>query len=213
MKLLLVAGLALTPLFSPQIVAKPNVSIGIDLGFRLPHGSINVNVGKRHYRYHDGSYYHKSNRGYTVVRAPRGAVIPRLPRGHARVHFAGTTYFRFENTYYSRVPQGYIVVDTPTVDYVHKGETEVVEYSATPEISFWLEGKEFILADGQFFQRSPDGLVWVESPYGAVTKRVPQSTRRVWYKRIEHFEYQKVYLRKTSEGFEVIPAPWTDDEK
>ncbi len=208
------AGFALAPVAIPDTAAKTDVSIGVNIGMRLPNGAVKLKVGKNDYHYHDGRYYRKTNRGHVVVRAPRGAVIHRLPRGYTTVVLGGRTYFRFDGVYYTRNPYGYIVVDAPTVVHVKETSSEVVSTkSAAPEqVSVWLDDSEFLLMDGQFFRKSPDGLVWIEPPYGALSNELPQGTKSIWYKEIEYFEHKKVYLRKTPDGYEVIPAPWAEAE-
>jgi hypothetical protein len=74
--------------------------------------------------------------------------------------------------------------------------------------SIWLNNTEYLFKDGQFFRKTPDGLIWTEAPLGALTKTLPADATSIWYEGTEYFETDNVYFRKTADGFKVVTAPW-----
>jgi hypothetical protein len=183
--------------------ADSHVSAGISLGFRLPQGAVEVSVGKDRYYVHRGVYYRLGPRGYQVVRAPRGVIVRELPSRYVRLHVGNRIYYRYGDVYYERVPTGYVVVEPPAtvVQTVPAPADEVMQVVRTGD-------KEYTFRDGQFFQQTPEGLVWVEAPLGAITAKLPADARSVWFQEVEYFECDDVYFRKTPEGFKVVTAPW-----
>lgn len=204
----LLATLALSPALIPETQARSTVSIGANIGVRLPNGAVTISVGDQPYHYHDGHYFKKTPRGYVTVRAPRGAALRKLPRGYSKVVIAGRTYYRNGSIYYIRSSDRYIVVDKPEPVVIEKEDAT----SASPESSpftVWLNGeRELILKNGQFFRNSPQGLIWVALPVGATAKTLPSDCISVWYQEIEYFEKDGVHFKKTPDGYQVILPPW-----
>ncbi len=192
-----------------RVQADPEVRLGVSAGFPLPHGYAEVQVGRERYYYHRGVYYRPGPHGYYVVRAPLGARIRELPPHCSRLYLGGLWYWRYGDVYYRAMNDGYVVVDAPGV----VGPPTVVAAQPPPPVpvaeqSVWVGQTEFIFKGGQFFKKTPEGLVWVEAPNGAVTKVLPADAVSVWYQGAEYFETDEVYFRKTPDGFEVVKAPW-----
>jgi len=181
--------------------AEPHVDIGLSVGVPLPHGYVDVVVGHEHYYSYHGTFYRRGPRGFVVVRAPRGVIVRDLPPHCARIYVGPVVYFRYGDVYYQQVPQGYMVVDAPAA--VHVPPPPAVEY-----LSVWMGNTEYLFKDGQFFLRTPDGLVWTQAPLGAVTKVLPADATSVWYEDNEYFEVGDAYFRKSPEGYRVVAAPW-----
>ena len=82
---------------------------------RLPLGHGKIVVGGTLYYYHRGVFYRKAHRGYTVVRAPRGARVKLLPSGHVTVYVGAEPYFYYYGAYYRYAPddEAYVVVEAP----------------------------------------------------------------------------------------------------
>ncbi len=81
----------------------------------LPPGHARVMVGSNAYFFNGGLFYREVPHGYSVVRAPRGAVVTALPRGFANV-FLGPRHFAFYlGVFYEWRPdhRNYVVVDAP----------------------------------------------------------------------------------------------------
>ncbi|MDQ8180621.1 DUF6515 family protein [Pelagicoccus sp. SDUM812005] len=216
-KTLLVAALLATAAFSPALLpethANPRVSIGANIGLSLPNGAISVHVGNERYHYHEGRYFKKTPRGYVSVKAPRGAAIRKLPRGYAKVVIGGHTYYRYGTVYYVKRADRYIVVDEPEIVVVEKeSSAPAVAADATPAVtpySVWVDGeRELVMKNGQFFRKSPQGLIWVALPVGATAKELPADSVPTWYQEIEYFEKNGVYFKKTPDGYQVILPPW-----
>jgi hypothetical protein len=186
--------------------ARSDVHVGFSIGTRLPHGYVRVNVGHDPYYYYRGTYYHRGPRGYVVVRAPRGAHIRDLPYGYVRVVVGNQVYYRYDDVYYRPWHDEFIVVDPPTeVVHVAPPPSEVSSY-----LSVWDGDTEYLFKDGQFFRKGPDGLVWKEPPYGAVSKDLPSNAVSVWYKDDEYFTSGGAYFKHVERGFRVVPAPWAE---
>ncbi|MBU4277539.1 MAG: SH3 domain-containing protein [Proteobacteria bacterium] len=80
---------------------------------RMPSGHREyVHNGARYY-YHGGVYYRPYDRGYIVVRPPRGLFVQILPIGFATVMVGGVAYYTYADVYYLPGPGGYVVVDAP----------------------------------------------------------------------------------------------------
>ncbi|MDD2762631.1 MAG: DUF6515 family protein [Opitutaceae bacterium] len=199
--LLALAGTAVVA--STPLRADSRVDVGVALGIPLPHGYLDVRVGREHYYTHRGVFYRRGPHGLMVVRAPRGAIIRALPPHCARIHVGNVVYYRYADVYYQAVPQGYAVVDAPAVVHVPPPPPPAVEYQ-----SVWVGDAEFLFKDGQFFRKTPEGLVWMEAPLGAITPALPSDATSVWYQDNEYFECDNVYFRKTPEGYKVVPSPF-----
>jgi hypothetical protein len=186
--------------------ADPHVSVGVSLGIPLPHGYAEVRVGHDNYYYHRGTFYRPGPRGYYVVHAPIGARIRALPPHCSRIYISGTWYWRYGDVYYRPFEDGYVVVDQPTTVVVKEAPPPAP--APAPEQTVWVGDKEFVFKDGQFFTKTPDGLVWAEAPIGAITKMLPAESTSVWYQGVEYYECDEVYFHKTPNGYEVVKAPW-----
>ncbi len=182
--------------------ADTHVNVGLSVGVPLPHGYVDVVVGREHYYAHRGVFYRRGPHGFVVVRAPRGAVIRALPPHCMVVRVNSVVYYRYGDVYYQAVPQGYVVVDPP-VAVTLPPPPPAPEYQ-----SVWVGNTEYLFKDGQFFRRTQDGLVWTEAPLGAVTPTLPADATSVWYQDNEYFECDDVFFRKTPEGYKVVPKPW-----
>jgi len=187
----------------------PDVRVGVSLGIPLPHGYAEVRVGHDNFYYHRGMYYRNGPHGYYVVHAPLGARIRELPPYCSRIFIGGLWYWRYDDVYYRAYDDGYVVVESPVV----VGATTATVAAPPPpapviEQSVWVGDKELIFKNGQFFRKTPDGLVWVEAPLGAITRTLPADATSVWYQGTEYFECDEVYFVKTPNGYEVIHAPW-----
>ena len=192
-----------------QLRADPEVRLGVSVGIPLPRGYAEINVGRERYFYHRGMYYRPGPHGYYVVRAPLGARIRELPAHCSRIYVGGLWYWRYGDVYYRQFEDSYVVVDSPVVV---SSPTVVAAQPPPPtpvvEQSVWVGKSEYIFKGGQFFRKTPEGLVWVEAPSGAITKVLPADAVSVWYQGVEYYEADEVYFRKTPDGFEVVNAPW-----
>jgi hypothetical protein len=199
---LLTALVGVTTIAGTELRADSHVDVGISVGVPLPHGYLDVVVGRDHYFSHRGVFYRRGPHGMVVVRAPRGAILRALPPHCARVYVNNAVYFRFGDVYYQQVPQGYVVVDPPAA-------VPLPPPPPAPEYqSVWVGSTEYLFKDGQFFVRTQDGLAWTEAPIGAVTATLPADATSVWYQDNEYFECDDVYFRKTPQGYKVVPKPW-----
>lgn len=197
-------ALSFTPLISQAAEAKPKISIGADIGFRIPNGAVKISVGKDNVYYHKGTYYKKKNNGYHVVRPPRGTTIRHLPRGYSRRVVSGTIYYHFDGVYYRKMPTGYVVVNAPTV--VEK--EVVVEKPNSSYETLWIGDDKYLYKEGQFFRETPDGLAWVEAPIGATINQLPQDATSIWHNDIEYHESDDNIYRKTPNGYKIVEKPW-----
>ncbi len=189
-------------ILSSESKAEPRVDVGVSVGIPLPRGYVDVTVGREHFYVHRGVFYRRARHGFVVVRAPRGAVLRVLPPRCERIHVNNVVYFRFGDVYYRAVPHGYIVVDPPATMVVPPAPP-ADEYQ-----SVWVGRAEYLFKDGQFFRKTPEGLVWTEAPMGAVTRTLPSDATRVWYRDVEYFDCDDVYFRRVAEGYRVVPVPW-----
>ncbi|MDQ8195833.1 DUF6515 family protein [Coraliomargarita sp. SDUM461004] len=183
--------------------------IGAFVGIQPPSGSISIQVGNFSFRYNNGVYYKHTKHGYVVTKAPRGAVIHSLPPGHTRVVNKGYVYYCYNNVYYRQAPNGYIVVEPPVTIVQQSPVVATATAPVTPECSVWLGEQELLLRGGQFFRNTPEGLVWVEMPLGALTKTLPEDASVIWHQDIEYFDVDGVLFRKTPDGYKVVPVPWS----
>lgn len=193
--------------------AAPKVEARGSIGFKVPNGAISISVGNERYRYHRGTYYKRGRNGYVVTRAPRGAVLRELPWGYSRVILSGSIFYRSGGVYYRKEPRGYVVVDAP----VEVRETVVAESSRVDAQggyhSVWVGEQELLFREGQFFRKTPEGLVWVVAPIGAIASELPEDVVSVWYEEIEYFDSDGVIFRKTPEGYKVVDQPWNGVEE
>ena len=183
---------------APEALADVRVGIGID----LPIGYSEVVVGREHYYEHHGVFYRRGPRGYVVVRAPRGAILRVLPPHCVRIYVGSAVYYRFGDVYYQEAPGGYVVVDAPVAASLPPPRP-VEDY-----VSVWAGGKEYLYKNGQFFMRTPEGMMWTEAPLGAVMKTLPDGAQSVWYQGTEYFDSDGIYLKKTPDGYQIVAEPW-----
>jgi hypothetical protein len=202
-RIMLLAAAGSAALAVPALRADPRIDVGVALGVPVPNGYLDVVVGNEHYYAHRGIFYRRGPRGLVVVRAPLGAIVRELPPHCARIYMGNVVYYRFGDVYYQMVPQGYVVVNAPAMINMPPPPPPAVEYQ-----SVWVGQMEYLFKDGQFFQRTPEGLVWTAAPLGAVTKTLPSDATSVWYQDNEYFECDNVYFRKTPDGYKVVPAPF-----
>jgi hypothetical protein len=201
LNLLLAAVVGVAAITTAELRADPRVGVDVAIGVPLSHGFLDVVVGREHYYSYRGTFYRRGPHGLVVVRAPRGIVVGELPPHCARIYVGRVVYYRYGDVYYQQVPHGYMVVEAPTVEHAPPPPAE--EYQ-----SVWVGPNEFLFKDGQFFQKTPEGMVWVAAPLGAVTKSLPTDATSVWYQDNEYFEVDNVYFHKTPEGYKVVPQPW-----
>ena len=194
------AGLA-----TSTLRADSHVDLGLSHEIPLPHGYVDVTVGREHYYSYRGTFYRRGPHGLMVVRAPRGARLRELPPHCARIYVGNVVYYRYGDVFYQPMRHGYVVVEAPTVVNLPPPPPPAVEYQ-----SVWVGSTEFLFKDGQFFQKTPEGLVWMPAPVGAVTRTLPVDATSVWFQEVEYFECDNVYFRKTPDGFKVVPKPWKD---
>jgi hypothetical protein len=181
-----------------------HVDVGIGINIPLPHGYLDVVVGREHYYHYRGTFYRPGPHGrLMVVQAPRGAIIRALPPRCVRFRVGRVVYFRFGDVYYQQVPTGFLVVGAPVGPGVPPPPPPAQEF-----LSVWAGPNECLFRDGQFFQRTPEGLVWMDVPYGAVSRTVPADAVPVWVQRVRYFQCDDVYFRETPRGYEVVPAPF-----
>jgi hypothetical protein len=216
--------LIISPLFVGLVSARPHgpdlpgggggpgLSIGAFIGIVAPPGSVEINLGALSFRYDSGVFYKHTKHGYVVAPAPRGAIVPALPKGHYKVEVDGYVYYCYNEVYYRRVPDGYMVVEAPVIVETTApavvNTSTVVTAPVLSELSVWQGEQELLLRDGQFFKNTPEGLVWVELPVGALTKEIPESSTSIWFDEIEYFDVDGVLFRKTPDGYKVVQAPW-----
>lgn len=182
--------------------ARADARVGISIGVGLPRGYAEVRVGRDRYYTHQGVFYQHGPHGYVVVRAPRGAVIRALPPHYTRIYVGSTVYYRYGDVYYQPVRDGYVVVDAPAAESLPPPRP------AEDYQSVWVGKQEYLFKDGQFFTKTPDGMVWVPAPIGAVTRDLPADAHSVWFQNEEYFESDEVYFHKTPSGYEVVTPPW-----
>lgn len=188
--------------FSAVPSAQADVHVGVSVGVELPRGYSEVRVGRDRYYTQRGVFYQRGPRGYVVVRAPRGAIIRSLPPHYTRIYVGSTVYYRYGDVYYQPARNGYVVVDAPVAQALPPARP-VEDYQ-----SVWVGKQEYLFKDGQFFMKTPDGMVWTPAPTGAITRDLPSDARSVWYQNEEFFESDEVYFHKTPAGYEVVAAPW-----
>ena len=199
----ILAGVGAAVLATAPLRADSHVDARVSLGIPLPQGYVEVVVGREHYYHYRGNFYRRGPRGFVVVHAPRGAVIRELPPHCARIYVGNVVYYRWGEAFFQPVRHGYVVVDPPAVTNLPPPPAPMTEYQ-----SVFVGSTEYLFKDGQFFQRTPEGLVWMEAPVGAVTKTLPTDATSVWYQDNEYFECGTVYFRKTPDGYKVVPKPW-----
>ena len=76
----------------------------------LPRGATPLRFGDDSYYYCRGRYYKHGSRGYRVVPAPAGAIVPALPEEHRTIVIDGITYHAYDGVYYRGGPAGYTIV-------------------------------------------------------------------------------------------------------
>lgn len=191
-------------------VARAEMHVGVSLGVQLPRGAVAVNVGHDRYYEHRGVFYRPGPRGYYVVRPPRGAMVRYVPRNSVRVVVGPRVYYRYDDVYYVETRGGYEVVDAPRTVVVRESAPAPEPAIASDHgyVSAWLGDQEYRFKGGEFFKPTPEGLVWVIAPTGAIMKSLPDGAVSVWHEDIEYFDVDGAMLRKTPDGYKVVMAPW-----
>ena len=90
----------------------------------LPQGYGTLQVDGMEFYHYGGVFYRKVRNNFTVVRAPRGALLKDLPTGYATVPVSEKTYFRYNNVFYTEAEGGYAVTTPPfgkSVDQLPQG--------------------------------------------------------------------------------------------
>ena len=213
-------------LIAPKAEASSRVGVNVSVGVPIPHGYAHVRVGRDDYWYRGGNYYRPGRYGRPVwVHAPRGAYVRHLPPSYSRYWHGNRVYYRYRDDFYQPYGDGYVVVEPPptVVRQVTRIEaappethepmgasSNAIGSQGAPEETHvvWVGDVAYEYKDGEFFKRSPEGLVWSEPPVGAVAKSLPADARTVWHEDIEYFESKGVYFRKTPDGYKVVNKPW-----
>ncbi len=179
--------------------------VDVSVGFRVPRGYIDVVVGREHFYHYRGVFYRRGPHDrLVVVRAPFGAVVRELPPHCVRFSIGPSIYFRFGDVFYRQVPTGYMVIAAP----IGAPAPAPLPAGAQEFLPVWAGPNECLFRDGQFFQRTPEGLVWMEVPYGAVARTPPPEAVVVWVQGVKYLQSDDVYFRETPQGFQVVPAPF-----
>jgi len=66
---------------------------------------LSIQVNGSTYYYYGGIFYAKTANGYTVIKAPAGAVLTNLPTGGKEEQVDGQNYVLFNNTYFLPIVQ------------------------------------------------------------------------------------------------------------
>lgn len=82
---------------------------------KLPGGHRIIKHGRKRYYCHNGIFYKKTSKGFTIVKAPIGLKIKKLPVGFITIRIGGRKYYRFDSTYYRYDPvkKVYFVIKKP----------------------------------------------------------------------------------------------------
>jgi len=83
---------------------------------KLPAGHQTVQIRKRNYFYHGGTFFQQRPKGFVTVRPPVGVVVRGIPLGFTTAVIAGATYFFLAEACYRPVPAGYMVVNPPVIE-------------------------------------------------------------------------------------------------
>jgi hypothetical protein len=152
---------------------------------QVPVGHGIVSVGANRYHYHAGVYYRKGSKGFTVVRAPMGAVIAHLPVGFATAVVAGITYFVFADIYYQKISSGYMVVKEPTEEPVTEASAQqlqvtvaVLNVRSGPGIHYPVTTR-VRMGDRLMIKGSAPGWNYVQLPNGSHGWVMTKYTRSV----------------------------------
>ena len=95
------------------------ISLGTAIDI-LPGGYVTVTVGTGRYFFHDGIFYRSYRRGYLVVPAPIGAVIPGPPPGHVIVLVENDPYAYYRGVFYRPWESRWRVVPAPPGAFVRR---------------------------------------------------------------------------------------------
>lgn len=224
------AGLTFLTLFSLPSVAfakrgdsSNRVQVGIGLSSRGIDGwSFGIS--------HDRGYRRSYPRPYFRPRYYPGYFVNTLPRYHSRFIHNSVIYYEADGICYRPSHAGYVVVDRPVIierevqtPVVYRTTTdgidpnreigaparEVQSAKTADYVTVWQGDQELRLVDGEFFKPTAQGLVWIETPVGAVTDVLPIGFQVVWHDDIEYFRFDGVMFRKSPDGYKVVAAPWT----
>ena len=108
----------------------------------LPPGHAIIHVGALAYFFLDGLFYRPGPKGYVVVPAPRGAVIPVLPAGATAVEIDGVLYYSYAGIHYRENADCYTVAQIP----VRQADQEIAQ------------GQQVVVNTAQLNVRSGPGM-------------------------------------------------------
>jgi len=130
------------------------------------------------YFFNKGLFYHKTNYGYVVVKAPFGAILVSLPVGFQRLIVGDTTYYFYGGVYYSKAPGGYMVIEPPRELIVYERTprpygvyekvmvtTDILNVRNSPGMEFSVNRKIF-KGDILVVRGNAPGWLYVELPHG-----------------------------------------------
>lgn len=153
---------------------------------KFPMGHHIVHFGSLLFLFLDGIFFRPDPRGYVVVRAPVGAVVPVLPSSAVLVTVEGVPYYDCSGVYYRQIPEGYVVVTLPVakaeIAGVVKGlrlqvQVPLLNVRSGPGLDFTIVGQigENTMLDVEEFQsdwskvKLRDGSSgWVQNMYTSV---------------------------------------------
>ena len=101
----------------------------------LPRRAVPLRFGDGSYYYCEGRYYKHGPRGYVVIPAPVGVMVPSLPEPHRTIVIDGVTYHEYDGVYYKGGPAGYAVVPIAQATPGANGPAVVASASAPAPMS------------------------------------------------------------------------------
>ena len=199
---LLCAAAGATALVTVPLRADSHVDVGLSVGIPLPHGYVDVVVGREHYYSYRGVFYRRGPRGFVVVRAPRGAILRELPPHCARI-YVGASFITGMAMFITSRCRGATWWWTP-----RRSDPPPPPPADGVPIGLGGPAPSTCSRTGSSSRRPRTGMVWREAPLGAVTKTLPPDATSIWYQDNEYFECDNVYFRKTPDGYKVVPRPF-----
>ena len=85
------------------MATKPSRRRSAPPSLTIPDGAQTVVVNQTTNYYYGGTYYEKSDKGYTVVAPIAGTVVEKLPEGGEEVKIGDQTYVKVGETYYQPI--------------------------------------------------------------------------------------------------------------
>ena len=111
---LLLSSLATLPLALTSSAARAEVGVSAAINLFFPNGAVRVNLGDDLFHFSEGRFFREGRRGYYLVDAPIGILVPYLPRGYREYRDDRYgAYYGYGDVYYRRVNNGYVVIDQP----------------------------------------------------------------------------------------------------